>query len=315
MSNSYLVTITNESGAVCGQLQEAGNSTNCYNFNPLTSLGDLLNIATYSGTSPYPQDNYSFTEDYLKHPFFFGREYTGNPLFKKPYSFRHFFVAVNELKEIITNDSRFSMSQFEILKQFLSLGFTSKIEFREENPLYELGYKVNSLNSEVVEKYQYVSVSYTYSYDMDSMFGENSETPHKFTYTCYSVEDIIFSVLHYLTLLEYGFKRCDHCDNYFATKTFKVKYCNRYSPYKGRENLLCNEAVDRIMTHITKRRNSIKTSLYNYHGDAASDFLYEFTSHAKAIKSVHNLKTLEHITSKDYVKQKWYKEEYKNKKS
>lgn len=308
-SYKYLVTISNEDNIVRGNLKEVNSGNRQANFNPLTVLGDLLDIVTYTGISPHPQDSYSLNEDYKTHPFFLGHEYKGNPLFKETYCLQDFFLAVNELKVIITSNSRFSMNKFEILKQFLSLRFTYKIEFREINPLYKLGYKENPINLEPVNEYQYMPLKYTYDYNMKFMFDDNNESPHKFTYTCFEIKDIIFSVLHYLVLLEYKFSRCEHCRKYFATKDLSHVYCNRNSPYKGREDLACGEAVDRLMTKIMKRKKSIKAYLYDYYPHNANKFLYEFSTYKSAVKSVSNLEMLEFITSKNYVKNKWYRDE------
>ena len=302
-----LVTIANEGNIVRGNLRELRSNGKQTDFDPLTVLGDLLNAVTYTATSSHPQDNYSLKEGYSQHPFFLGRKYRGDTNLGD-YRHRPLFVAVNELNEVISNNIHFSMSEFEILKQFLSLNFVYQIEFREANPFFELGYAINPGNNKAVQEYQYVPVQYTYNYDMELMFGDNSDTPHRFTYNCFEIKDVIFSVLHYLTLLDYKFRKCEHCGNYFATKTLKTIYCNRNSPYTGYEHLPCGEAVDHIMTSLMKRRHSIKTYLYNNYSDRASDFLYEFSEQKRLGRSVSNLEMLEHITSKEYVKQKWYKQ-------
>jgi hypothetical protein len=301
----YRVTILNENNMISGNLREVHESDRQADFNPLTVLGDLLDIVTYTGTSTNPQDNYYLNEDYRKHPFFLGREYQVNPLFQKPSCFKHFFVAVNELKEIVTSNSHFSMSAFEILKQFLSLKFTYKIEFREINPLYDLGYKENPINHKAVQEHQYIPLQYTYDYamDMDAVLDNNSGTPHKFTYTCYAIEDIIFSVLHYLVLFKYKFRECEHCGNYFAVKEFKEKYCPRKSPYtyspykntsthksppKNPKDYNCRDAADLIKNRIRNKISRLCEDIDEKEGDSPQTY-----------QNISN----ENILSKDYSSQ------------
>jgi hypothetical protein len=312
----YLVTISNEDNMIRGNLQKVDGGDQQADFIPLTVLGDLLKIVTYTGTSPHPQDNYSLNEDYNNHPFFLGLKYKGNPLFQEPFGLKHFFIAVNELNEIITNDKHISMSEFEILKQFLSLKFTYEIEFGKINPLYELGCRENPINHEIVQKYQYLPLQYTYDYDMNLMFGDNNESVHKFTYTCYKAEDIMFSVLHYLVLLKYKFRKCEHCGNYFATKTFKEKYCTRKSPYtyipskssnpsdKNPKNYECDAAVDLIKNRIRSTRKSLCKKLTpndDYTNPAYQKFSKECEPYQDIIKkqaSVNNLELFERFLDK-----------------
>jgi hypothetical protein len=130
------------------------------------------------------------------------------------------------------------------------------------------------------------------------------------------MEDIPFAILHYLILNEYQFRQCEHCEKYFATKTLKQKYCMRKSPYKGCAHLECGEAVDHLMKKIKKRKKSIMTNLGNYYPEASDKFWCEFNKYSvidgkNVWKSWRILETLEQITSKEYVKAKWYKPEYK----
>ncbi len=309
-SDDFRVIITDEDSKICGTLQELNNgNVTKQEFDPLTVLGDLLNVATYNDNlSPYPQDNYSFKQDYMEHPFFLGRAFRGDTRFQEPLCFRPFFISLNTLKEIVHNDKRLSMSEFEVLKQFLSLGFTFKIEFQEINPLYELGYEV--LNGKKVYEHQYSSSNYDYNFEMKRMFTENSGTTHRFTYSCSSIVDVTFSVLHYLILFDYKFAKCDHCGNYFATKTLKQKYCKRKSPYKGHEGQECEGAVKNILQDFKRRKNKIYTRLSNYSEDReVSIFLNDYHKRRETVRkypSVENLSNLEQfLTQKGGTKRQY----------
>lgn len=328
-NHEYCVTILNENNVISGNLQEKPECDRQTNFDPLTVLGDLLDIMTYAGMSPFPQDDYSLNEKYIQHPFFMGYDYKESPFFQKPFSSKNFFVAMNELKEIITSNSNFSMSKFEILKQFLSLEFTYKVEFIEINYLYKSGYKENPINHEIIHEYQYLPLQYTYNYNMEAIFKDKDKDAYKFIYTCHKIEDIIFSVLHYLVLFEYKFKKCEHCGKYFATDTFKVKYCTRKSPYtysshnisnhksplKVPKDYTCSDAVDLIKNRIRSKISHIcyddipkylddpvqicqsfssnKVSLKEYSSQAQRDFMNSCEPYKDEIKKQASVKNLE----------------------
>jgi hypothetical protein len=311
----YRVTITNEDGKIRSTLQELNNlrMVRQKEFDLLTVLGDLLNVVTCDGSSPYPQDNYSFKPDYMNHPFFLDKAFRGKQLFQEPLCFRSFFFALNQLNEIITKNKRLSASEFEVLKQFLSLTFTFKIELREINPLYKLDYRVNPINQEKVFPYQYVPLSYNYDFSMEKIFVENRDTANRFIYSCSSMEDVIFSVLHYLVLFKYKFGKCNHCSNYFATQTLKQKYCNRKSPYKEYEHVDCEQAVRNIKQKCVRRMGHVCSNLNEfYEQDVSIIFNNVYEVYKKAVdecSSVKNLFMLDQFLSTDNVKKNWYKEE------
>lgn len=199
-----------------------------------------------------------------------------------------------------------------MLKHFLSLTFTYKIELRELNPLYKLEYRVNSINKKI-SPYQYVCLNYNYDFSMGKVFVENSETAYRFIYSCSSVEDIIFSVLHYLVLFEYKFWKCNHCGNYFATQTLKQKDCKRKSPYKEYEHLDCERTVRNIKQKCVRRQGHIYDRLKDFYKERVSGkFSNEYELYKRAVddySSVENLFVLEQFLSNNNVKKKWYTEE------
>lgn len=319
VSHSYRILIEdkNNEDSKCrelsGTIQElsGGNIVNQKEFDPLTILGDLLNIVTYEEKSPYSQDNYAFKQNYQQFPFFLDREFEGNTQFKKPFSFKPFFIALDELKRIMIENAKLSLSEFEVLKQFLSLKFTFEIEFCEDNPLLELGYAVNPITKEKVAKNQYISLNEIHNFDVAQMFESKKDTSFRFVYSCTSVEDMIFSVLHYLMFFKYQFAKCNHCGNYFATKTLKQKYCRRYSPYQGYEHLNCEQAVRNIKQHFTRRRAHIFDHLSTlYTNEAKYNFDKEYERYKEVVDkcpSVENLRRLEQFLSDENVRKKWYR--------
>jgi hypothetical protein len=55
-------------------------------------------------------------------------------------------------------------------------------------------------------------------------FRNKSTNAIRFVYTCYSQEEVLFAVWHYLIFHDFTkFAQCHHCGTYFATKSLKTK--------------------------------------------------------------------------------------------
>jgi len=252
----YSVTITDDSGKLRGEVNNHADNS-IFEFDPLTALCDLLD------PSVFREDMGRLPKTHKAHPFFMGREYKGEDVFMKEYRFTTMLYALSNLKNIIVEKKSFSLSELEIAKQVFDLKFSYKIEFKEKNILYEWGYKTNPINGERVYEYHYLPIEYHFDFNWDELFAEYKDNAHMFSYSCYNEQDIIFSVLHYLILNKYKFRKCGHCGKYFATKTDKFIYCNRKSPYKGYgifsgfEHLECEQAVRNIRQEIRRDKKRI----------------------------------------------------------
>ena len=246
-----IVTIKDEDGKLTGEVERTSDNT-AFEFDPLTTLCDLLDPAIYDGSAA------GLEKTHIEHPFFIGREYEGDPEAIHKYRFTMFLYALRCLKDIIVEKRQFSMSELEVAKIVFKLKFSYRLEFREEDQLYDLGYEVNPFTQKVIEKYLYETPYYIFDFDIEKLFDEYKDNARIFTYTCYDVKDIIFSVVHYLVLQKYQFNQCGHCNKYFATKTLKNKYCKRKSPYKGYgrfsgfEKTECEQAVRDILQEIRR---------------------------------------------------------------
>lgn len=304
----YRVIIQSNHDELTSILQNTTGEWSETNFKLLTVLGDLLDVVTYKEESPYPADNYSFKQNYTEHPFFSEKMFDSNSWFREPLRDKRFFVALNELKEIIVNNRRLSANEIEILKQYLSLTFIFKMEFKELNPLYELGYR--EFKGKKVYEYQYSPLDYNCNFDLNKVI-EKKGTDFRFIYLCHSIEDIIFSVLHYLILFDFQFTQCNHCKKYFATKTLKQKYCKRNSPYRGQENNPCEQAVKTVFQDFGRRKKRIYERLNNYAEDEKkiSTFLdeyHELRAIARKSPTVENLEKLEqYLTQNGGAKRKY----------
>lgn len=91
-------------------------------------------------------------------------------------------------------------------------------------------------------------------------FGETGETGLT-VYNCSNLQQVAFSILHFLILSGFKFASCKHCGRLYATKTLKKEYCNRKSTFEGYEEYSCGEARKKIVDTLNKRRNALGKSL------------------------------------------------------
>ena len=276
-----------------------------FEFGPTTALCDLLD------PSVFDENKGRLPRTHKNHPFFMGHEYQGEDVFMKEYRFSTMLYALSNLKDIIVENRRFTLSELEIAKQVFELKFSHTIEIKEKNVLYDWGYTINPINGEEVHEYHYLPIEYTFEFDWDKLFDEYKSNDLIFTYTCFNIQDIIFSVLHYLILHKYKFRKCRHCGRYFSTNSDKTIYCKRKSPYKGYgrltncEHLECEKAVRYICQQIRLERNRIDDHLCDLdrknNTENSSEFLNkcaEYTEEMKRHFTVENLKGYEKLLTK-----------------
>lgn len=204
-----------------------------------------------------------------------------------------YFEVICDLKRRLINNSIFTLVELEKLKAFYQLTFTLDISIMEPaNP----------------EDNTPILIPLRFGFcGVDKVF-ETPDVEHHYIYHCFSMLDVIFAVLHYLLWNGYKFKRCEHCQKYFATKSFKQKYCKRKSTYKGYEHLECKEAVDHIMKFLKQRKKAIYENLYQYHPNTLNEFLetWERLGGKTVEKSVAALEELDRLTDKPYRNSYWY---------
>lgn len=72
-----------------------------------------------------------------------------------------------------------------------------------------------------------------------------------------SIYDIVYALLFYYALNELKLAKCEHCGRWFATESFKRKYCNQKSPVPKYTHLNCEQAVENIRQQCARVRNGI----------------------------------------------------------
>lgn len=96
----------------------------------------------------------------------------------------------------------------------------------------------------------------------DKATADNAEyIPNIFRYySCNTMIDFVFAMVHYLIYNDYRITRCAHCGKLFATKKGKKNggelYCSRNSPYSGYEDKTCKAAVKAIKDKFDKKREA-----------------------------------------------------------
>lgn len=79
--------------------------------------------------------------------------------------------------------------------------------------------------------------------------------PHVFRYySCRTMIDFVFSMVHYCIYNNLVITHCAHCGKLFITKSLKVKYCHRKSPFPGYTDYCCGDAVKALKDKLEKKR-------------------------------------------------------------
>lgn len=268
----FKFAIKNKNGNIQGILSDGSY------FNPLTVIGDIIHCVIDNTKEQF----------FIQHSVDYFQQ-----IFKTSYSFSEgevfeFYEKMCVLKNRIENNNLFTLAELEKLKSFYNVRFildaiTVEVEYGFSDPL-RLGFC-----------------------DSQKMLDSINNDNHCYTYICQSMEDVIFAILHYLLLNDYKFRKCEHCEKYFATQTFKQKYCMRNSPLTGYTHLDCATAVDHALKAIKRRREYVAGYLDTYYYDSKKIFLDTVDEYIKnKEKNVGVLTQLKYITSIEYVRKHLY---------
>jgi len=325
----FLVTITNTDDALHGcikvkdyddffrYLHITSKFYDSNDFDPLNIIGDLFEDDSTDLILP------NFEKTY---PLLFKHKFNNGLLHQKI------------IRDFILGNRCLPLNSFELFKQshkinidFLIFVLADKATYKRNS--YNNVYGVFELESDLQN--MYIQLNMNGIYDIQSEIKSYGNAPVQFVYTCKSNNDVMASILHYLLFFDYKFSKCQHCGKYFATKTFKQKYCNRKSPYagygylvnayKGYGHLVCHDAVRNIRQSLARRYQDINEYLTdNYKGDLLSEFNNQSITTAlfneynnlldkiKECSSLENLKTLDMFLSIENIKKNWYDKGRKN---
>lgn len=256
---------------------------NCDKFNPLTAIGDLIHLT---------RNTLLFNEQAIREL---------QTIFKISYKFDEqeyldYYMKMCDLRTHIQCDTLFTYNELEQLKSFYDLTFEVDIN---------TFMKYNEERLSIPIKFGHCSLEQALKIS----------SKEEYLYRCYSMIDIPFAILHFLLRNNYKFKRCEHCGKYFATHTFKQKYCTRKNPLnikKDDKYLTCKEAVDYTMGNLRKRKATIYSNIEEHHNEVLNDFLDEFElfGGVKREKRAEDLEALTIATDKEHRK-RWYSKKKK----
>lgn len=72
-----------------------------------------------------------------------------------------------------------------------------------------------------------------------------------------SIYDVVYALLFYYAMNDFKLVKCEHCGRWFATDSFKHKFCSRNSPVPGYTHKNCEQAVQNIRQQCARVRNRI----------------------------------------------------------
>ena len=141
---------------------------------------------------------------------------------------------------------------------------------------------------------------------LDKLLKVQTTSYGTYFYQCFSLSDIIVSILHFLAMNDYKINRCRHCGRYFATLSLKQEYCPRNSTYPDREHYSCYEAVKRIRQDLRRIYIRMYKNLHaNYIYEHRYNFENEFAKAFDDVKAHSDYETIDkcyEILSPEY----WY---------
>lgn len=188
------------------------------------------------------------------------------------------FILVDEINEAFTGKN-VNPIDFEMYKTIAELKYNYTVDYYVENPWFtdreaileairESKIMNPSLEPIIDKKSSHVfqGLSCTSITNLRELREEYymKGTPLQYTYECYSVEEMIYCVWHYLVSNKYkSFIRCDHCGKLVATNNGNKGYCHLMSPYEGYENDNCRVAVEKIRKKLYERKRTIDKRLAN----------------------------------------------------
>ena len=111
-----------------------------------------------------------------------------------------------------------------------------------------------------------------------------------------SIREIIYCILYYYAYYDYKLVKCEHCGRWFATNSFKNKYCPRNSTFEGYTHLNCEQAVRNIKQELQREKKRIynKMTLYtqNYGNNKINSFLEKCAQYLDKIKECATVENL-----------------------
>lgn len=263
---------------------------NTYNaslpFNPTTILCD----SSYKNTPLEHTDLFFDDWDYL-HEYAFGDKL-------KIENREQYYKLIITIKKMILESQKtnavLNYSNIDFLRSFFDI-------------TYQFTPMRNMKNLQHFDKAEMRPVIYS-MYHIDTALSFSFSDITQYFYECYSMSDVVFAILHFLASRQYKFNICAHCGRYFATTSYKQKYCFRKSPMQQYKHLNCEQAVRNITQEINRGYKRIYNNLYQNHSkepSILSDFLEKYNTARNDFNNYPNIENIEKCFAV-LDKKQWY---------
>lgn len=277
----YIISISfkreNDKKNIKGVFQYSDNNNNLitYEFSPLSVLCDL---------SIFDFSNYNDNENIYTG---YSNERALNNIKIDKHKDTYYYSLAQLIKNQILNKKLFTIKDIEKLKLYFDIKLNYSISYLDKN---------NGLKP---LQYSYCKIDNIIDKDI-------RKTEHTYIYNCFTLTDVLFSILHYLIYNDYNhIENCNHCNRLYFYNNKKILYCDRNSPYSGYTNLKCEQAVRNIKQYFSRIHKRIYNNFYNYKEENLNEYLDKYYIYKEKIdecSSIKNLKEMDKYLKSVYKK-------------
>lgn len=251
-------------------------------FNFLTILGDLRN---QKEPYQYPygrlQNNHASNISSTNYEYEYG---FGEPLYVgNDETYLKFINEINNILIHYRNRKIKSLNIVEELEKRYKLNLNCTIQIQTPNPLSQM----SNNRAKKFPQYTYKELHYEYG-KKNTILTKNKylEEEHKFIYKCFSLKEVLLSILHYLVIHSYTFKRCSLCQKDYAKGKGHGRFsgCDRISEYNIESYLSGKQKSDYLKSNKTcrdtlkffKRQNSYDEKNITHYYDSTRKNVTEY---------------------------------------
>ena len=270
-------------------------------FNPLTILGDLSNHEkpfTYFNKRLNINSSWTSLQGSYEYEYGFGEPlYIGND--------EQYLKFISALEKIMQNNQYKTLEALEALQHQYNLELVCEISVEKPNTLFDLLRK----KGRNAEAYTYNPLKYEFGKTNDELLQNTYLSQnHQFNYSCHSLSDVLFAILHFVIIHQYKFNTCALCQKKYVKipNHGQGKYCPRPNPLvlsscfdeKTKEklkNLSCEKSMSKFREIIRNKKKS--KLIYAPSEEEQNRFLDEFNKYNDKTKQSPTIKNLEELYS------------------
>lgn len=270
-------------------------------FNPLTILGDLRKVKQPHEYSSKRLDMNTLFDSYEYEYGFEKPLYIGND--------EQYLKFISNLDKIIRDNQCKTLQDLKLIQRQYNLNLDYKISEEKNNNSKEL---LQSKKCYAPERI-YKPLEYKYG-EINKVLEKNTymNKNHQFSYHCYTMADVIFSILHFIVIHQYEFKTCALCQKRYAKipNNGQGKYCSRKSPLGLNSyfdesiqekfiNLDCQASMKKFQEIKKNKKKNLLTYAPTFEQEEM--FINKFDTYNETIKKSPTVKNL--IALYSFIKQ------------